>query len=164
MSLTVLASSIRPHQAKMCPGICRQWRPRSAFASTVWSGQLTESLDSVECISGKQMPGWLFMHMWDESEPVYFAQARRHNFAWHSPVNSKDRLGWLQINLYHSLGIFSRRQIDDIFLIFSRKQDLTFHANCLLRRQFAWIVKSCVLGKIRKIFQNVICWKFYPEC
>ena len=41
------------------------------------------------------------------------------------------------INLYHSLGIFSRRQIDDIFLIFPRKQDLTFHANCFLRRQFA---------------------------
>ena len=35
-------------------------------------------------------------------------------------------------NHYHSLGIFSRRQIDDIFLIFSGKQDLTFHANCLL--------------------------------
>ena len=67
-------------------------------------------------------------------------------------------------NLYHSLGIFSRRQNDDIFLIFPRKQDLTFHANCLLRRQFAWNVKSCFLGKIRKIFQNVVCWKFYPEC
>ena len=67
-------------------------------------------------------------------------------------------------NLYHSLGIFSRRQIDDIFLIFPRKQDLTFHANCLLRRQFACNVKSCFLGKIRKIFQNVVCWKFYPEC
>ena len=25
------------------------------------------------------------------------------------------------------MGIFSRRQIDDIFLIFPRKQDLTFH-------------------------------------
>ena len=35
------------------------------------------------------------------------------------------------------INIFSRRQIDDIFLIFPRKQDLTFHANCLLRRQFA---------------------------
>ena len=41
------------------------------------------------------------------------------------------------VNLYHSLGIFSRRQIDDIFLIFPRKQDLTFHANCLLGRQLA---------------------------
>ena len=67
-------------------------------------------------------------------------------------------------NLYHSLGIFSRRQTGDIFLIFPRKQDLTLHANCLLRRQFAWNVKSCFLGKIRKIFQNVVCWKFYPEC
>ena len=44
---------------------------------------------------------------------------------------------WTAFNLYHSLGIFSRRQIDDIFLIFPRKQNLTFHANCLLRRQFA---------------------------
>ena len=69
-----------------------------------------------------------------------------------------------RFNLYHSLGIFSRRQTDDIFLIFSRKQDLTFQANCLLRRQFAWNVKSCFLGIIRKIFQNVVCWKFYPEC
>ena len=105
----------------------------------------------------------------------------------------------LTLNLYHSLGIFSRWQTDDIFLIFPRKQDLTFQANCLLRRQFAWNVKSCFLGKIfflffpenriwhfkqivswgdnllemskpvfwekiRKIFQNVVCWKFYPEC
>ena len=67
-------------------------------------------------------------------------------------------------NLYHSLGIFSRWQIDDIFLIFPSKQDLTFHANCLLRRQFTWNVKSCFLRKIRKIFQNVVCWKLYPEC
>ena len=32
----------------------------------------------------------------------------------------------------------SRLQIDDVFLIFSRKQDLTFHANCFQWRQFAW--------------------------
>ena len=79
--------------------------------------------------------------------------------------NTWGRYGkYLLFNLYHSLGIFSRRQNDVIFLIFPRKQDLTFHANCLLRRQFAWNVKSCFLGKIRKIFQNVVCWKFYPEC
>ena len=73
---------------------------------------------------------------------------------------------WLltHIDLYHSQGIVSRRQIDDIFLIFPRKQDMTFHANCHLRRQFAWNVISCFLGKIRKIFQNIICWKIYPEC
>ena len=33
------------------------------------------------------------------------------------------------------------------FLIFPRKQDLTFHANCL---------QSCFLVKIRKIFQYVM--------
>ena len=35
----------------------------------------------------------------------------------------------------------------NIFLILPRKQDLTFHANW----QFAWTVRSCFLGKIRKI-------------
>ena len=48
------------------------------------------------------------------------------------------------------------------FLIFPSKLDLTIHANCLLRRQFAWSVKSYFLGKIRKIFQNIVCWNFYP--
>ena len=33
------------------------------------------------------------------------------------------------------------------FLIFPRKQDLTFYANCLHWRQFAWNVKSSFLGK-----------------
>ena len=59
------------------------------------------------------------------------------------------------INLNHSLGEFSGRHINNIFLICLRKQDLTFYANCL---QF------CFVGKIRKIFQYVICLKFYPEC
>ena len=34
------------------------------------------------------------------------------------------------------LGKFSRCQINDIFRIFPRKQDLTFHANCLQWRQW----------------------------
>ena len=60
------------------------------------------------------------------------------------------------LNLYHSLGKFSRQQIDDIFLIFPRKYTLTFHANCLLRIQLAWSVKAYFLDKIRKISQNVV--------
>ena len=39
----------------------------------------------------------------------------------------------------------------NIFLMFPRKQVLTFYANCLQWRQFAWNVKSCFLGNIRKI-------------
>ena len=39
--------------------------------------------------------------------------------------------------------------------------DKTAH-NELPRRQFAWNVKAYFLGKNRKIFQNVICLKFYP--
>ena len=64
------------------------------------------------------------------------------------------QLHWrCHLNLYHSLGVFSRWQIDDIFLIFPRKQDMTFHANCLLRRQVAWNVISCFLGRIKKHFK-----------
>ena len=46
---------------------------------------------------------------------------------------------------------FSKRYFEIFFLIFPRKQDLTLHENCLLRRQFAWSVRSYFLGKIRKI-------------
>ena len=41
-----------------------------------------------------------------------------------------------------------------VSLIFPRKQGLTFHANCLQWRQFAWPVKTFFLRKIRKIFQS----------
>ena len=45
-------------------------------------------------------------------------------------------------------------------LNFSQKQDLTL----LTCGQFVWNVKSHFLGKIREIFQNFVCWKFYAEC
>ena len=35
----------------------------------------------------------------------------------------------VDLNFHHSLGYFSRRQNDDIFLIFPREQDLKFLAN-----------------------------------
>ena len=44
----------------------------------------------------------------------------------------------------------------NISLIFSRKQVLTFHANW---RQFAWNVKTCFLGKIRKLSPVCLCRK-----
>ena len=82
------------------------------------------------------------------------------------------------INHCHSLGKFSRQQTDDIFSYFSQKtgldflcklsatrnHDLTFHANCFHWWQFAWNITSCFLGKISKIFQCAVCWKFYPAC
>ena len=55
------------------------------------------------------------------------------------------------------MGKFSRQQID-IFLIFPRKQDLTFFCKLSPWGQFARNVKYCfLLGKIGKIFQNVVC-------
>ena len=38
------------------------------------------------------------------------------------------------------------------FFIFSRKQALTFQANCLHWRQFAWNVKTCFLGENKYIW------------
>ena len=58
---------------------------------------------------------------------------------------------------FTTLGIFSRWQIDDIFLIFPENKIW------VLRRQFAWTAKSCFLEKIRKILQNVVCWKSSPS-
>ena len=59
------------------------------------------------------------------------------------------------LNLYHSLGKFTRRQIDDIFLIFSIKRDFIFHANCgdNLHEMSNLVLRE----KIRKIFENVVC-------
>ena len=61
------------------------------------------------------------------------------------------------------LSIFSRRQIDDAFLTFPRKQNSTFHANCLHWRQFAWKFESCFLGKVRKNISKCCPLKILPR-
>ena len=43
-----------------------------------------------------------------------------------------------------------------LFLIFPRKQDLTFHAHCLHWRQFEGNVRSCFLGKNKKNINNLL--------
>ena len=54
--------------------------------------------------------------------------------------------------------IFSRRHVEIHFFLFffyfSQKTNMTLHADCLQRRQFAWNVKFCFLGKIRK--KNIV--------
>ena len=46
---------------------------------------------------------------------------------------------------------FSRRHFEIFFSFFLEEKDLTLHANCLLRRQSARNIKSCFLGKMRKM-------------
>ena len=43
------------------------------------------------------------------------------------------------------------------FLVFPRKQDLTFHANWIHWRQFLWNVKTCFLWKIKKKKISICC-------
>ena len=65
------------------------------------------------------------------------------------------------------MGKFSRRQFGDSFLIFPRKLDLTFHANCLHEDNESICKKLQIRfsgKKVRNIFQNVVCWKFHLEC
>ena len=61
----------------------------------------------------------------------------------------------------------SPKEISLIFFFYCSKKirfDFLCKLSPLLRRQFALNVKSYFLGKIRKLFQNVICWNFYPAC
>ena len=81
------------HQAKTCLGICGHWRPWSDCASAE-SDQglhcpLTKSLNTTECMSGEQRPGWDFAYMLDESESVCFVHVQRHLFPWCSPYISQ---------------------------------------------------------------------------
>ena len=55
------------------------------------------------------------------------------------------------LNPYHAMGRVSRRQTGDIFHIFYRKWDLTFHANCLPRKTLA-----------QDIFSLFIFFLFFP--
>ena len=111
----------------------------SSFDQTVWMFRLV----------------WVFtVHVWQKSG---FRMSLSVCFLIHMKI-------WNNFNLYYSLGLFSRWQINDSFLIFPRKLELTFHANSLQWRQFTWNVKSSFLGKMRKVFQNVTCKRFYPEC
>ena len=72
------------------------------------------------------------------SESSLGAHVRRYVFLslWHS----------YKFTLHHSLSLFSRQQVGHFFFIFPSQKDLTFHANCLHRRQFAWnvITKTCL--------------------
>ena len=52
-----------------------------------------------------------------------------------------------------------------VFLIFLENRIWHFmQIVSFLWRQFARSAKSYFLGKIRKILQNIICWKFLPAC
>ena len=148
--------------------VCKAWRTKGRTMGRTTTKQYAPSTSSKLGIQNKTTRPPTFelgFSSFRVSCNVYYMYIVIRDFFFFSffSCNVKICVKYL-FNLYHSLGIFSRRQIDDIFLIFPRKQDLTFLANCLLRRQFAWNVISCFLRKIRKIFQNVVCWKFYPEC
>ena len=59
---------------------------------------------------------------------------------------------FLQKNrIWHFMHIASSGHFEKFFLLFAKEQDLTFYAHRLQWRWFAWNVKSCLLGKIRKI-------------
>ena len=68
------------------------------------------------------------------------------------------------LSFLSAIGKFSTQQTLIFFLYrFPRKYPLTVHANCLLGRQSAGNVKAYFLGKLRKIFQNVDFFFFFPQ-
>ena len=62
--------------------------------------------------------------------------------------------------LFHPITMLWANSSDDKMKTFY----LFFLENRILRRQFAWSVRYYFLGKIRRIFQNVVCWNFYLAC
>ena len=67
---------------------------------------------------------------------------------------------WGSISLYHTVDKFNRRQMDFSFLNFSRKQDLTLHANCLQRTvQSPKTIRSILLFQFHKPAK-----KFCKQC
>ena len=115
---------------------------------------ITKMNEKIECL----LPVALFF--WD-LVVLFLMSARDFNVLWvHTYIDFPLTCNQICVKLYHSLGKFRRQQIEDIF-IFPRKQDLTFHANHHLN---CMKCQSFFLGTIIKIFQYVICWKFYPEC
>ena len=167
-------------------GICGQRRPGSACASAQ-SDQglccpLTESLDTVECINGEQMPGWDFVHARDES--VHFAHALRHIFAWRGSISllliPTESIGWVSLvkntskqiharfGLLLTLSMLGKIQQTTNWWYFSYfSWKLGFVISCKLSPKEETICMKCqtfFVGKIRKIFQNVVCWEFHPIC
>ena len=68
------------------------------------------------------------------------------------------------IDTCHAMGNFSKRQSDNILLIFfSRKQILTLHANLSPLETICLKYQNLFSGKISKIFLIVVCW-FFPAC
>ena len=164
--------------------ICARHRLKSACASSL-SAQSRRKTNAEGCGRGRwggwgvRKPVFLMPNLTVNSDaaPNYKYMFGPHKgplaHSWNTTVKHI-------INLYHSLGIFSRRQIDDIFLIFfpenriwhsmqivslgDNLHELSYPVWIWHFIQIAQIVISCFLRKIRKIFQNVVCWKFYPEC
>ena len=73
-------------------GIYGQRKPRSACASAQ-SDQglhcpLTESLDTTECMNGKQRPGWDFAHVQDDVYPHILQILEDTFFAWRGPYGN----------------------------------------------------------------------------
>ena len=65
-------------------------------------------------------------------------------------------------NLYTTLTNSANDKLTFYYFVY-QKQSLIFHANWLLWRRFAWNVKTCFLGKVRKKCQYVFCWNFLPS-
>ena len=84
----------------------------------------------------------------------------------HGPTSTWKQLLAVGLLKFPFFALWVKFSADDILKYFfsPRKQDLTFHANCLQWRKFAWNVKSCFLVKICKNKdQFVICWNLPRE-
>ena len=99
------------------------------------------------------------------SSPAFLSGYRIYPKYWDSLL----LLTILVLNLYHPLGRFIRWQIDGVFLIFSKKQSLIFHAKGLkpyfletkVSKHFSADIFSKILSK--SIYFLLICLKLLDK-
>ena len=90
-----------------------------------------------------------FKNVAKEFDRVFVSKLRLFHLASRfQPSNRKQKI-------YDTINVSALDKI--VLLFFSRKLVLTFHANCLHWRQFAWNVKS-VLENKKNHPQFVVCW------
>ena len=82
-----------------------------------------------------------------KKKPTVFASCQNEDF-------HKKR----EFNLSHADPHFWQTTLSNVFVLFPWKLSLTFHSNCLQRRQFEWNVQLCFQVELRRVPQFDVCF------
>ena len=141
------------------PFSCISQQMKINFGKVLWSRLFHELLEAkTQCRVHIRVFNWpqsaqgLYC---PQSAQVFIVLSLFRDFAGYSLLRfflPNTLFNWTYYKYGYGLALLAKFSADNIlkyfFLIFPWKQVLTFYANCLQWRQFAWNVKTCFLGKI----------------